>query len=171
MTWRRQPLRSLVVAACCLALPFSLRFHPHHLAYFNGLAGGPLLGRAHLVDSNLDWGQDLRALKAWLERRNGEPISNLRLAYFGMLPPRSLGIDYTLPPSRVPEPGWYAVSVNFVQGRPHLVRDRTGASHAVGLDEFGYLRFFPTSRVATIGYSIDVYHLTPFDIARWYAGH
>ena len=40
---------------------------PHYLAYFNELAGGPANGFKELVDSNLDWGQDLKNLKLWLD--------------------------------------------------------------------------------------------------------
>ena len=36
----------------------SFSVHPHYLAYFNELAGGPANGWRWLVDSNLDWGQD-----------------------------------------------------------------------------------------------------------------
>lgn len=160
---RRQTLGLVVLVA---AVPLSLRHHPHHLAYFNELAGGPVDGRRHLADSNLDWGQDLRALAHWLE---GQNISGLRLAYFGVIPPSAVGIDYELPPSRVPQPGWYAVSVNLVQGRPYALRDAAAEYHPAGLDEFGYFRFFFSERIATIGYSIDVYHLTADDVARWRA--
>ena len=41
--------------------------HPHYLAFFNALAGGPAGGRQYLVDSNLDWGQDAKNLKAYLD--------------------------------------------------------------------------------------------------------
>jgi len=37
--------------------------HPHYLAYFNGLAGGPEQGWRFLIDSNLDWGQDKAAAR------------------------------------------------------------------------------------------------------------
>ncbi|MBL8115236.1 MAG: glycosyltransferase family 39 protein, partial [Acidobacteria bacterium] len=37
---------------------------PHPLSFFNALAGGPAAGRTLLVDSNLDWGQDLARLAA-----------------------------------------------------------------------------------------------------------
>jgi hypothetical protein len=52
------------------------RISPHFLAYFNELSGGPAQGYRHLVDSSLDWGQDLPGLKTWLERHNGqqEPV-------------------------------------------------------------------------------------------------
>jgi hypothetical protein len=66
--------------------------YPHYLAYFNELAGGPRNGAAHLVDSNLDWGQDLGTLKAWLDERGiREP---LYLSYFGQADPRYHGIPH-----------------------------------------------------------------------------
>jgi hypothetical protein len=39
---------------------------PNCLTYFNEFAGGPKNGYRHLVDSSLDWGQDLPGLKDWL---------------------------------------------------------------------------------------------------------
>jgi len=67
---------------------------PDYLAYFNELAGGPAQGYRHLVDSSLDWGQDLPGLKAWLGRheRPGEPVF---LSYFGSDDPISEGIQAT----------------------------------------------------------------------------
>jgi hypothetical protein len=53
----------------------SLAIYPHSLSYFNELAGGPENGHAHLVDSNIDWGQDLLYLKAWIdEHPEARPI-------------------------------------------------------------------------------------------------
>jgi hypothetical protein len=43
---------------------------PHFLAYFNELVGGPNNGYLYVVDSNLDWGQDLKRLNAWIENYN-----------------------------------------------------------------------------------------------------
>jgi hypothetical protein len=45
----------------------SLGVYPHSLSYFNELVGGPANGHAHLLDSNIDWGQDLLLLKEWLD--------------------------------------------------------------------------------------------------------
>jgi len=67
----------------------TLANHPHHLAFFNELAGGPRNGYRRLVDSNLDWGQDLPALKRWVDA-NG--VTNLKLAYFGSADPDYYGI-------------------------------------------------------------------------------
>jgi hypothetical protein len=56
------------------------RIAPHYLAFFNSLIGGPNHGAEYLVDSNLDWGQDLKKLKTYVESNQ---IENLCLAYFG----------------------------------------------------------------------------------------
>ena len=60
----------------------SLWIAPDYLAYFNELGGGPAAGYTHLVDSSLDWGQDLPGLKAWLVA-NKRPGEDAYLAYFG----------------------------------------------------------------------------------------
>jgi Dolichyl-phosphate-mannose-protein mannosyltransferase len=67
----------------------ALHVHPHYLAYFNELVGGPGQGYRYLVDSNLDWGQDLPGLKAYLDR-NGIP--EIKLSYFGTAEPTYYGI-------------------------------------------------------------------------------
>jgi 4-amino-4-deoxy-L-arabinose transferase-like glycosyltransferase len=79
------------------------RIHPHPLAYFNELVGGPTRGHHYLIDSNLDWGQDLLELSAWL--RAHRPGRRVGLAYFGNVDPSVLaasgqGIDFRLAPPR-----------------------------------------------------------------------
>jgi hypothetical protein len=72
----------------------SLAVRPNYLAYFNEIAGGPSRGYEHLVDSSLDWGQDLPALKSWMD--NHRPLVDtkpLYLAYFGTADPNWYGID------------------------------------------------------------------------------
>lgn len=100
------------------------RIAPHFLAYFNACAGGPEHGYRHLVDSSLDWGQDLPGLRDWLDRhrREGEPVY---LSYFGTGDPRYYGLDarpleminlFDLPAPFVPlEPGLYCVSATSLQ--------------------------------------------------------
>ena len=142
--------------------------HPEYLAYFNDLAGGDEGGRFHLIDSNLDWGQDLHELKRFVaEHPQIEPLS---IAYFGTLPPESVGLKYENPPTRRPHLGWHAVSVNFVMGRPHWTRDGRGGTRAVyPTDDFSYFQFFEPMQ--HIGASIDLYHLTSEDVRRWEAAH
>jgi hypothetical protein len=98
--------------------------HPHYLAYFSPVIGGPAEGYRHLVDSSLDWGQDLPALKKWLaaHRQPGEPV---HVSYFGSDEPARFIPDAVLLP-RLPtfdrprpwywcEPGLYAVSATMLQ--------------------------------------------------------
>ena len=151
-----------VVWAFVIAAPLSLRFHPHHLAYFNAVAGGPDNGGWHLVDSNIDWGQDLYGLRDYLVQHK---ISDIGLAYYGTVLPSSIGINAHDPPFQKPRPGWYAISVNFVHGRPHVFGNHEGASVRIGMGELAYFRFF--TPVTSIGYSINVYHLTYRDVEEY----
>lgn len=71
----------------------SVSIRPHYLAFFNPLGGGPAAGYRQLVDSSLDWGQDLPALAEWLEsdaKRAAPP--RVYLAYFGTGDPAHYGI-------------------------------------------------------------------------------
>jgi hypothetical protein len=45
-----------------------------------------------LVDSNLDWGQDLIALRDWQRTNN---ITDLNLAYYGTARPEAPGVSQT----------------------------------------------------------------------------
>jgi hypothetical protein len=96
--WRlsRVPRVRLVFAAALVASQalVAARTHPHYLAYFNVLAGGPTQGWRLLVDSSLDWGQDLPGLKTWLDRNNtGAQAAPVFLSYFGSGEPDYYHID------------------------------------------------------------------------------
>ena len=69
----------------------SLHVAPHQLAYFNEFVGGPDRGHYYLSDSNLDWGQDLKGLKTYVEKEN---LPIVYLSYFGTAPPSYYGIRY-----------------------------------------------------------------------------
>ncbi len=64
--------------------------HPNYISYFNQ-SFSPNEKRLHLVDSSLDWGQDLPALANW-QKENG--IETLRLGYFGTANPEAYGVKY-----------------------------------------------------------------------------
>ena len=81
--------RWVVIALCAWYGGSVLRVHPHYLGYFNELAGGPSGGWRCLVDSNLDWGQDLRALKQWMDHRG---VPTVKLSYFGAADPDYYGL-------------------------------------------------------------------------------
>ncbi|MFA6957175.1 MAG: phospholipid carrier-dependent glycosyltransferase [Thermoanaerobaculia bacterium] len=129
---------------------------PHHLSYFNELAGGPSEGARHLVDSNVDWGQDLPALRAWMS--NNEVTEPINLCYFGSGDPRFYGIPFVNleggfgdapqePLSSALFPGYVAVSETSLRNvfLPPATRDR-------------WARFLSTARpVGRAGYSIVIY--------------
>lgn len=87
---RRIALIAFLVAGQLLA---NLRVAPHYLAFFNVLAGGPANGYRLLVDSSLDWGQDLPGLAQWLRNNNsGADAQPVFLSYFGSGEPKYYNI-------------------------------------------------------------------------------
>jgi 4-amino-4-deoxy-L-arabinose transferase-like glycosyltransferase len=119
--WMRSRLGrwSVVVAVVWLA-GANVRICPQYLGYFNELSGGPAHGPRYLVDSNVDWGQDLKRLAAWAQRHPGEEI---KLAYFGSADPTRYGFKCRALPSYLDfgeraqlDEGWYVVSVTQFAG-------------------------------------------------------
>jgi hypothetical protein len=100
--------------------------HPHELAYFNVLAGGPRGGRQILADSNLDWGQGAKSIARLQERR--PEFRDLTFYYFGETDPAHYGVKgrvyqvnaVTLPPDFPPtltaETAYLAVSASLQYG-------------------------------------------------------
>ena len=91
-------IASAAVSACVLGLILDCGLaYPNYLAYFNSLAGGPQEGYKHLVDSSLDWGQDLPGLKRWLKAHDLDESAKTRvyLAYFGTSSPAHYHIRAT----------------------------------------------------------------------------
>ena len=92
----------------------SLSSWPHYLPYFNEFAAGAGRRGELLDDSNLDWGQDLKALPAVLKRHE---IDSVNLCYFGMADAAYYGLSGpSVHPSRLadPAPGVYAVSLHYL---------------------------------------------------------
>jgi len=134
--------RCFVAAPLGLTIAAALSIHPHYLAYFNWASGGPDRAPARLIDSNLDWGQDLLGLREWCRKKI--PDQPIGLAYFGQInpsifTPRGERFDWFLPPvdqgtttamprkaglppprligpARRLTPGYYAVSASLVHG-------------------------------------------------------
>jgi len=109
-------LRTVGVGLACL-LAANLSIWPDYLAWFNWASGGPNHGHYYLLDSNLDWGQDLIALRRFQER---EGIESLDLAYFGRVPPEVYGVRYR-PLGAQPPGRWAAISANLLWGRMYII--------------------------------------------------
>jgi hypothetical protein len=114
--------RDVAAAATSLALLGwllygSVAVAPRYLEYFNELAGGPQNGHNWLIDSNVDWGQDLIRLSEYMRRRN---VDSVHLGYFGRVDPRIYGIQFTsLVEGR--SHGTAVVSASLLMGRPYWV--------------------------------------------------
>lgn len=120
---QRRLLALAVVALLGGQVVEAARISPDFLAYFNALGGGPDQGHRHLVDSSLDWGQDLPGLKTWLEANAGR--TPVYLSYFGTGEPDYYGIRarrlpfvnaFKIPQPYVPlEAGIYCVSATMLE--------------------------------------------------------
>jgi hypothetical protein len=124
--------RYVAAALCLWVVVEAAGIYPDHLSYFNetacllespnriGWDGGSRCGVLWLDDSNIDWGQGLKQLRAWMDRHgNGRTV---RLAYFGSLPAETYGLRYEkLDVNDLlvdPPPGLYAVSAHLVARVP-----------------------------------------------------
>jgi Dolichyl-phosphate-mannose-protein mannosyltransferase len=147
----------VLVSMVLFSVVSSLTVYPHSLSYFNELVGGPSHGWEHLVDSNIDWGQDLYFFKAWAERHpEACPVG---LAYSNYVDYRLAGAEF----EKVPlDPSVLAVATEVDE------TDRIGPLPGwFGLDVYNLLRqdgryrYFRQLRpVARAGYSIYIYNVT-----------
>lgn len=135
----------------------NLSVYPYYLTYFNQVAGGPSGGYRYVVDSNLDWGQDLKRLADWVKENNVKKIS---LDYFGWSDQsyylkdnfvwisvgRYKNTDDFLKEN--PEGGYLAVSVSYYMGS----REKPETAYA-WLDNY--------KPITVIGNSIFVWYISP----------
>ncbi len=111
--------------------------HPAYLTYFNPAVGGPRQGHFLLLDSNLDWGQDLyRVPQALREMNHRGPV---RLLYFGNVPPRLYGIEYELP-AATPAEGVFVVSLHYLMGGMYMALEPDGRLRLIPPGYIAWLR-------------------------------
>jgi hypothetical protein len=121
------------------------------------------------VDSNLDWGQDLKGLKEYMDKHG---IERIKLGYFGSADADYYGIDYDylpsvgLTPKQAGEKWWYELSPD----NPATMQPQTGliAVSATMLqssywmapifrDAYAWLR--EHEPIDQVGYSILIYRI------------
>ena len=132
--------------------------YPHHLAYFNALSGDASRGYERLVDSSLDWGQDLPGLAQYLVEYSESPAPTY-LAYFGTGEPAQhqieaktvmrlprFDLDFDWFPLRA---GKYAISATLLQ---HAYRQNHQPWSAESESTFLTLRNLETSFWAINGH-------------------
>ncbi|MCA8992738.1 MAG: glycosyltransferase family 39 protein [Planctomycetaceae bacterium] len=85
-----------VVLAVLATVASTLRVFPHQLSYFNEVAGGPASGHNHLLESNVDWGQDLLFVEEWMDENQVDPreVQIVTYGYIGRHVPYLLDGDW-----------------------------------------------------------------------------
>jgi 4-amino-4-deoxy-L-arabinose transferase-like glycosyltransferase len=153
-------LRRVAVAAALLTVAVALCIYPHYLSYFNPLAGGPANGYRVLIDSNVDWGQDLLRLRRWMAETG---VTSVRLGWFGTADPGYYDVAYEPLPGlgrdtffrlwwdtpfdpAKPEPGIYAISATSLWETPLRPEEKRV-----------YAWFRDRQPSARVGYSILIY--------------
>ncbi len=143
-------------------LSSSLSVYPHSLSYFNEFAGGPKHGIHWMVDSNLDWGQDLIYLQDWIH--DNPQAAGMNLEYFGHYDPEVAGVEVrsclairkTSVPIGLPcvdagDPEWYAISATELAFK---------AAKSGNSDELPWYQFLMQQEPdARAGHSILIYKI------------
>jgi hypothetical protein len=130
----------------------SVSTYPYYLSYFNEIGGGIDNGYKYVVDSNYDWGQDLKRLAKFVEENN---IEKIKVNYFGGGDLRYYLGDKQewLDDKSGPQKGWIAISATLLQGgRGNPVE---GFSQPTGY--FKWLDSY--TPFARVGKSIFIYHI------------
>ena len=132
----------------------NLRVWPYYLTYFNQLAGGPTGGYRYVVDSNLDWGQDLKRLSQWVEENK---VDKIHLDYFGWSDP----VYYLGPKFQWLTAGQYKNAQDFIQktGGGHIAVSATFFMGSRGNPETSYIWLQSYEPEIIIGNSIWVWKL------------
>ena len=107
----RNYLKYALAGLVALSAVSGVRANPWYISYFNEFVTEPDGGYKYLTDSNLDWGQGLKALGIYLKEEN---IEGIYFCYFGTGDPSYYGIKY--------------VPIGFIDGisRPYTDNERVG---------------------------------------------
>lgn len=133
-----------------------LKTYPYFLSYANEIVEGPEKLYLYTVNSNLDWGQNLKRLKKWVEKNK---IEKIYIDYFGGGNPKYyLGEKYEpwwgqRDPKELPKGSYLAISATSLQGGrgvPHPGFDLP-TGYYLWLDKY--------KPIAKIGYSIFVFKI------------
>jgi len=158
--------RWVAAVLCAWIVAAAAGIYPDHLSYFNetacllqepgqvGIDGGSRCGPLWLDESNVDWGQGLKQLKAWMDQ-NGRGRT-IHFGYHGSFPPEGYGVSQQkigmpdLAADRAP--GLYVFSAHLVARVPALAQK-------LGSDAGQWLRHTPPT--AIVGHSLYVYDIPP----------
>jgi Dolichyl-phosphate-mannose-protein mannosyltransferase len=160
LQWSRTGIVSALTAGVLIAwMVVSVAVHhPDYLAYFNGFAGKDPANV--LVDSNYDWGQDLKFLAKRLHELGVKQVSIGSMD--GVMHPGYLSAWYGLPAitlvdDSIPTTGWTVVSATFDKSFRLQFTDRPTVPNP------WYDQIAPTERVGPL----RLYYITPAQRAQF----
>lgn len=158
--WKTAPAQTAAFAGMVMWLIMTaVTIFPHYLTFFNEVAGGPANGYKILIDSNLDWGQELIGLRDYMTQEN---IPSLKLSYHGTADPTAYGVVYEPLPS-YPYDQWTSETV------PDILLNPPAGVYAISANNLQGLRFknhdlYATFRHRTpdavVGHCIFIYRIT-----------
>ncbi|HEX9164255.1 MAG TPA: phospholipid carrier-dependent glycosyltransferase [Thermoanaerobaculia bacterium] len=131
----------------------NLMAFPNYISYFNEFISSPRRADEYLIDSNLDWGQDLRRLDAWCRDNH---VAQITVHYFG-----GADVAYDVRSARpvlLRGPGFGPLPKGYFALSRHLYR----VSFAPGVWPMNYDRYLAANHahyVTTVGGSINVYRV------------
>lgn len=147
---------AIVGLVCAWFLAETVVVFPYYLTYFNQTAGGPSGGYRYVVDSNLDWGQDLKRFADWVEKNN---IQKINLDYFGWADQAYyLGNKF-----------YWIIGGKYKTKEQFLIDNPTGGYLAISgtyfqqsiVSDKNYIWLTAHQPTAVIGNSIFVWHIVP----------
>jgi len=150
----KRPKQILVCSLLALVLIAPIKAFPHYISYFNPIVRDKRKSFVYLIDSNVDWGQDVKSLGKYLREHN---IQKINLSLFGTADPFFYGVKewndlgsfvILIPRFSGKEPDlrlYTAVSINMVTytQRNHPEVLRTGEPKLIG----GSILLFPPSKL------------------------
>ncbi|MCG2687025.1 glycosyltransferase family 39 protein, partial [Candidatus Parcubacteria bacterium] len=145
-----------------------LTIYPSFLSYFNELIGGPENGYRYMVDTDVEWGQDVKRLSKWVESNGIEQIAvpsrfivkweeTKKMVNYSVPSRRNyqyyLDSRYKYLPPDTRTKGWVAIPARLLQWGTAKPANR----HGWFSDSYNWLKDYEP--VTKIGYSIFVYYI------------
>lgn len=143
--------RTAVIVLVAWHIGESVAAYPTYISYFNEFIGSRARADEFLIDSNLDWGQDLRRLDGWCRDNQ---VQQITIHYFG-----GADVAYDVRAARpllLRGPGFVRLPRGYFALSRHLYR----VSFAPGVfptNYDAYLKMNNARFVTTVGGSINVY--------------
>jgi hypothetical protein len=125
---------------CLWYLVSALLISPYYISYFNEFIGGPKNGHKYLIDSDLDWGQDVKELRDYINQNN---IKSIKMNVIGL-------------------PDYYNIKYEKLECGPKEGLIVVSASRLHGFfmeDKECYLWLLNHKPIKKIGYSIFIYNI------------